>query len=144
MDTLLGMVDHLRYSTKRLGGVASWIEFQNGLAGDKGVSHLHPLGNDDVADERAADAAEFVQGLTGMNRSWHFDRQYRRDPEPGVESLLDSLDGGEEAAEAPEGKETALGGYEDLGGGDKGVNGEHAQRGWTVYQNQVCPRLDRR
>ena len=118
------MVDHLRYSTKRLGSVASWIEFQNGLAGDKGVSHLHPLGNDDVADERAADAAQFVQGLAGMNRSWHLDRQYGRDPEPGVESLLDSLDGGEQTAEAPEGKETALGGYEDLGGGDKGVNGE--------------------
>jgi len=98
MDTLLGMVDHLRYSTKRLGGVASWIEFQNRLAGDEGVSHLHPLGNDDIADEWPADAAEFVQGLAGMNRPWHFDRQYRRDPEPGVESLLDSLDGGEQTA----------------------------------------------
>src|SRR2546426_9150244 len=44
------------------------------IACDEGVSHLHPLGNDDIADERAADAAEFVQGLAGMNRSWHFDR----------------------------------------------------------------------
>src|SRR5438093_7784869 len=32
-----------------------------GLAADQGVSHLHPLGNDDVADDRAADAAEVVQ-----------------------------------------------------------------------------------
>jgi len=94
------MVDHLRYSTKRLGGVASWFEFQNGLAADEGVSHLHPLWNYDVADERPANAAEFVKGLAGMNRSWHFDRQYRRDPEPGVESLLDSLDGGEQTADA--------------------------------------------
>src|SRR5437667_7375288 len=128
MDTLLGMVDHLRYSTKRLGGVASWIEFQNGLAGDQGVSHLHPLGNDDVADEWPANAAELVKSLAGMNRSRHFDRQYRRDPEPWIESLLDSLDGGKQTAEAPEGKETALGGYEDLGGGDKGINCEDAQR----------------
>ena len=138
------MVDHLRYSTKRLGGVASWIEFQNRLAAHEGVSHLHPLGNDDIADERAADAAEFVQGLAGMNRSWHFDRYYRRDPEPRIESLLDSLDGGEQTAEAAEGKETTFRGYEDLGGRDQSVNGEDTQGGWTVYQNEVCPHLDRR
>src|SRR2546426_4877004 len=144
MDTLLGMVDHLRYPAKRLGGVASWVEFQNRLAADKGVSHLHPLGNDDVADEWAADAAEFFKRLAGVNRSWHLDRQYRRDPEPGVESLLDALDSGEQTAEAPEGKETAFGGYEDLGSGDKGVYGEDTQRGWTVYQNEVRPHLDGR
>ena len=57
------MVDHLRYPAKRLGGVAPWIEFQNGLAADEGVGHLYPLGNDDVADERPADAAQWTDDL---------------------------------------------------------------------------------
>ena len=92
---------------------------------------------------RPADAAEFVKSLAGMNCSRHFDRQYGGDPEPGIESLLDPLDGGKETAESAEGKEATFGGHEDLISGNKGIDSENTQRRRTVYQNEVCPRLQR-
>jgi len=86
---------------------------------------------------RPADAAEFVKSLAGMNCSRHFDRQYGGDPEPGIESLLDPLDGGKETAESAEGKEATFGGHEDLISGNKGIDSENTQRRRTVYQNEV-------
>ena len=78
-----------------------------------------------------------------MNGSRHFHRQNRGDPEPGIEALLDPLDSGKQTAEVPEGKEVTFSGHKDLAGGNKGVNSENTQGRRTVYQDEVCSRLER-
>src|SRR2546422_4157388 len=77
-----------------------------------------------------------------MNRSRYLYRQYRRDPKPGIESCLDSLDGGKKTAESPERKETTFSRHDYLVRGNKGVNGKNTQRCRTVYQDKVGLRLD--
>jgi hypothetical protein len=136
------MVDHLRYPAKRLGSVAPWIEFQDGLSTNEGIGHLHPLRNNDVTDQRAAYPAELGEGFARMSRSRHLDRQNRGDPQPGIESLLDSLDRGKEATESPEREETTFGRHNNLVGGDKRVDGQNTQGRRTVYQNEVSPGLE--
>ncbi len=117
------MVNHLRYPAKRLRSVAPRIELQNGFPADEGVSYFHPLRNNDIADQRAAYTTELVERLSCMNRSRYLYRQYRGDRKPGIESCLDSLDGGKKTAESSEGKETTFSRHDYLVRGNEGVNG---------------------
>src|SRR5881409_1522458 len=136
------MVNHLRYAAKRLRSVAPRIEFQNGFPANEGVRYLHPLRNDNVADQRAAYTPELIERLSCMNRSRYLYRQYRADPKPGIESCLDSLDGGKKTAEPPKCKETTFGRDDYLVRGNKRVHSQDTQRGRTVYQDKVGRRLD--
>src|SRR2546422_7612768 len=77
-----------------------------------------------------------------MNRSRYLYRQYRGDRKPGIESCLDSLDGGKKTAEPPKCKETTFGRDDYLVRGNKRVHSQDTQRRRTVYQDKVGLRLD--
>src|SRR5436189_1887763 len=128
------MINHLRYPAERLRSCAPRIEFQNGFPADEGFSYLHALGNDNVADQRAAYTPELLERLSCMNRSRHLYRQYGGDPKSRIESCLDSLDGGKKTAEPPERKETAFSRHDYLVRGNKRVHGQNTERGRTIYQ----------
>src|SRR2546422_8977218 len=126
------MVNHLRYPAKRLRSVAPRIEFQDRFPADEGVSYFHPLRNNDIADQRAAYTTELVERLSCMNSSGDLYRQCRGDLKPGIESRLDSLDGGKKTADPPKRKETAFSRYDYLVRGNECVHGQNTERGRAV------------